>query len=398
MLRNKNSTKKFLIVGSGLSGAVLAHELAENLDCQIEIWEEREHIAGNCYTSEDPETGIMVHRYGPHIFNTDKEHIWKYVNRFAKFRHFVHWVKAMHKGKIYSLPVNLDTLNSFFGKTFTPASAREWLESKADRSIIHPANFEEQAMRTIGKELYYAFFYGYTKKQWGCEPRELPASVLKRLPIRFNFNYNYHVGPYTGIPEEGYTRLVENILDHSLIELKLSTKFSPEADVSRYDHIFYTGPLDAFFNHEFGRLGYRTLTFEEEIHEGDYQGTVQMNFGDEDIPYTRITEPKHFTPWKQFEKTIIIKEFSRETQGNDTPYYPKRLAADKQLLRKYRAKAETLTRISFLGRLGTYRYLDMDDVIAEALDFSKTFALCISSGSKPPIFPNEEAAQSLSLL
>ncbi len=381
---------KFLIIGSGFSGSVLAHELAQKLDCQIDIWEERKHIGGNCYTSRDEETGIMIHRYGPHIFNTDRKEIWDYVNSFTPFLPYVHRVKAMHNGKVYTLPINLLTLNQFFNKTFTPQAAQKFVEALGDKNIIDPHNFEEQALSFIGKELYHAFFYGYTKKQWGCEPTELPASVLKRLPVRFNYDDNYHNNTFTGIPIEGYSRLIEKLLDHSSIHISLNKKFNSSENTNQYDHIFYTGPIDAYFNYEFGRLGYRTVTFESSVYNGDYQGTAQMNFCDENIPYTRITEHKHFTPWESHEKTIIFKEFSKETGENDLPYYPKRLQPDKKLLNQYRQKAETLSKVSFLGRLATYRYMDMHQVIGEAIDFSRSFLKALSAKTSLPVFPNIE--------
>jgi UDP-galactopyranose mutase len=381
---------RFLIVGCGFSGSVLAHELAKNSDSHIDIWEERNHIAGNCYTSEDEDTGIMVHRYGPHIFNTDKKEIWDFVNSFTEFRPYVHRVKALSNGHIYSLPVNLSTLNEFFHKTFTPKSALEFLQTTGDKKIKNPKNFEEQALSFIGKQLYEAFFYGYTKKQWGCEPSELPASVLKRIPVRFNYDDNYHNNIFTGIPVEGYTRLFEKLLEHSRIHIHLNKKFFSSFNTHQYDHVFYTGPIDHYFNYEFGRLGYRTVTFESSVHTGDFQGVAQMNFCDESIPYTRITEHKHFTPWKKFEKTIIFKEYSNETGDGDIPYYPKRLQKDKLLLKQYRQKAETLSNTSFLGRLATYRYLDMHQVIAESIDFSKSFLNAFYANRPRPVFSNKE--------
>ena len=381
----------FLIVGAGLSGAVLAHRLSELIaDCTIDIWEEKSHIAGNCYTERDSETGIMVHRYGPHIFNTDKKEIWEYVNSFTEFRPYVHRVKAMHNGKIYSLPVNLHTLNQFFNKTFTPQTAKPFLEALGNKGISHPQNFEEQALHFIGKELYHAFFYGYTKKQWGCEPTELPASILKRIPVRFNYDDNYHNNIFTGIPVEGYTRLVEKLLAKPSIHIYLNKKFNSSGIIHEYDHIFYTGPIDAYFNHEFGRLGYRTVTFESSTFEGDYQGASQMNYCDEEIPYTRITEHKHFAPWEHHEKTIIFTEYSKETTHEDIPYYPKRLKRDIELLNKYRQKATSLQKVSFLGRLATYRYMDMHHVIGEALNFSNLFFDAFLLDKTRPIFPNVE--------
>ncbi len=381
---------RFLIIGSGFSGAVLANRLVQGVDCHIDIWEERNHIAGNCHTSRDKETAIMVHRYGPHIFNTDKKEIWDFVNSFTEFRPYVHRVKAMHNGKVYSLPVNLLTLNQFFNTTFTPGSAREFVNTLGDKNIIEPKNFEEQALRFLGKELYQAFFYGYTKKQWGCEPAELPASILKRIPVRFNYDDNYHNNTYTGIPVEGYTLLIKKLLDHPAIFIHLNKKFNPSENVSDYDHVFFTGAIDAYFNYEFGRLGYRTVTFEPSIYNGDYQGVTQMNYCDEKIPYTRITEHKHFNSWEHHEKTIIFKEFSKETAKDDIPYYPKRLKEDKNLLNQYRQKAEGLSKVSFLGRLATYRYMDMHHVIGEALEFSKVFLEAYRSKNPLPAFPNRE--------
>lgn len=381
---------RFLIIGSGFSGAVLAHRLTRNTDCHIDIWEERNHIAGNCHTSRDEETGIMVHRYGPHIFNTDKKEIWDFVNSFAVFSPYVHRVKAMYNGNVYSLPVNLLTLNQFFNKTFTPQTAKEFLTTLGDKSITEPKNFEEQALFFIGKELYHAFFYGYTKKQWGCEPSRLPASILKRIPVRFNYDDNYHNNIYTGIPVEGYTHLIKKLIDHPSVHVYLNKKFDSSENISGYDHIFYTGPIDAYFKYEFGRLGYRTVTFESSIHMGDYQGVTQMNYCDENIPYTRITEYKHFTPWEKHEKTIIFKEFSKETGEYDIPYYPKRLKEDKILLSQYRHKAETLSNVSFLGRLATYRYMDMHHVIGEALEFATSFLQAFKSKKDRPVFSNTE--------
>ncbi len=381
---------KFLIIGSGFSGAVLAHELTKKLDCQIDIWEERNHIAGNCHTSRDEETGIMVHRYGPHIFNTDKKEIWDYVNQFIELKPYHHKVKAVSNGNIYTLPVNLQTINQFFNKSFPPDGAMDFIIRQSDESINNPKNFEEQALKFIGKGLYETFFYGYTKKQWGCEPRELPASILKRLPVRFNYNDSYYNNPFVGIPLEGYTPFVEKLLDNKNITLRLNRKYSSEEDHSPYEHIFFTGPLDAFFKYKFGKLGYRTVTFEQFYAQGDYQGTSVINYCDESVSHTRITEHKHFTPWEQHEKTVCFKEFSKETTENDIPFYPKRLSADKQLLFQYRNEAEKLNNVSFLGRLATYRYMDMHHVIDEAINFSEKFATSFASNSKRPVFPNIE--------
>lgn len=381
----------FLIIGAGLSGTVLANKLCNALDCNIEIWDERDHPGGNCHTKRDAQTGVMVHEYGPHIFNTDKKEIWDFVNSFMEFKPYVHRVKAMSKGKVYSLPVNLHTINQLFQKSFTPAEAKVFLETLADTSIETPQNFEEQALRFIGKELYEAFFYGYTKKQWGCEPTELPASILKRIPVRFNYDDNYHNNIYTGIPVDGYTALIEKFIAFDNIHVELNKRYETGMDLSAYDHVFYTGPIDAWFDFKFGRLGYRTVTFERTYADGDMQGVTQMNYCDADVPHTRITEHKHFTYWEQHDKTVLFKEFSKETTPGDIPYYPKRLQQDKNLLLQYRAEAEKLSKTSFLGRLATYRYMDMHHVIGEALSFAGNFLASFPEGGIPPIFPNQEA-------
>jgi len=381
---------RYLIIGAGFSGCVLANSLAKNLDCTIDIWDERNHPGGNSHTSRDEETGVMVHRYGPHIFNTDKKEIWDFVNSFVEFKPYVHRVKALSKGKTYSLPINLFTINQFFNKNFSPGEAKAFMATLGDKTITDPKNFEEQALYFIGEDLYKAFFYGYTKKQWGCEPKELPASILKRIPVRFNYDDNYHSHSYTGIPVDGYTAVMEKMIQSPAIKLSLNKKYTPQTDISSYDHVFYTGPLDAFFDFRYGRLGYRTVTFEKYYAEGDHQGLSQMNYCDEEVPYTRVAEHKHFTPWEQHEKTVYFKEFSKETGEDDIPYYPKRLQADKELLMKYRKEAENLDKISFLGRLATYRYMDMHHVIGEAMQFSKDFIFSVNNKSPRPLFCNTE--------
>lgn len=381
---------RFLVVGAGFSGAVLAHELANNIECTIDVIDERPHIGGNCYTERDKETGVMVHTYGPHIFNTDRKDIWDYVNRFIELVPYINRVKAVYNGNVYSLPINLHTINQFFSKTFSPNEAKEFITSIADNAIEDPQNFEEQAMKFIGKDLYKAFFYGYTKKQWGCEPTELPASILKRLPVRFNYNDNYYHTSYQGIPRNGYTEMFDKLLDHPAITVKLNTKFNSTEDTSPYDHIFFTGPLDQFFQYKYGRLAYRTVFFEKGVADGDYQGNAVINYSNMDVPYTRVHEHKHFTPWENHDKTVYFKEFSKETTEEDVPYYPKRLADDKEKLMQYRKEAESLQGVSFLGRLATYRYMDMHHVIGEALDYAKLFIEQNKEGKQPPVFPNRE--------
>jgi UDP-galactopyranose mutase len=367
----------------------LAHELALMLDCQIEVWDEREHVGGNCCTERDSKTGIIVHLYGPHIFNTDRKDIWEFVNRFTTVVPFTNRVKAYAKGNIYSFPINLHTINQFFHQTFGPKEAEAFIRSIGDHSFEHPENFEQQALKFVGRELYEAFFHGYTKKQWGCEPSELPASILKRLPVRFNYNDNYYNNPYQGVPINGYTEIFEGLLDNTRIKVSLGKKYN-RGEETDFDYVFYTGPIDAFFDYKFGRLSYRTVTFERNHAEGDFQGNAVINYCDEKIPYTRIHEHKHFAPWESHKETVYFKEFSKETEEGDIPYYPKRLTADKDKLSMYRKEAEQLENTGFLGRLATYRYMDMHHVIGEALDFSKIVVTNIQRGQSIPVFPNTE--------
>lgn len=384
-------SRKYLVVGAGFSGAVVARQLAERLSAEILVVDARDHIAGNCHTSRDASTGVMVHHYGPHIFNTNNKTVWEYVNRFGKMHPFINRVKAVTPRGVFPLPINLFTINLFFQKAFRPDEAQEFLATVGDPSIEEPKNFEEQALKMLGRDLYETFFYGYTKKQWGTDPRELPAAVLKRLPVRFNYDDNYYDKEFQGIPENGYTDIVRGILDHPSIEVRLNTAFhSAQWQSGEYDHCFYTGPIDAFFHYSKGRLGYRTMQFERFETEGDYQGTAVLNYPDPSIPWTRVHEHKHFTPWEKHERTIVVREYSKETGPEDTPYYPKRLAADKELLKRYRDLASVLTDVSFLGRLATYRYMDMETVIGEALDFSEKFIAASLANQGIPVFPNEE--------
>ena len=362
---DRDTDVRFAIAGAGFSGAVIARELAR-AGHDVVVFETRDHVAGNCHTERDPQTQVLVHRYGPHIFHTADERVWDYVNDFATMMPFNHRVRTTVQGRVYLLPVNLLTINQLFETTFSPDEARAFIAEQADATIGEPRNFEEQALKFMGRRLYEAFFLGYTRKQWGLEPTEIPASVLKRLPLRFSYEDSYFNHPHQAIPREGYTALVEAILDHPGIEVRLSTAYS-EDDRAGFDHSVWSGPLDAWFSHRFGRLGYRTLDFEEIRATGDHLGCAVMNYGDLDVPYTRIAEHKHFAPWEEHEGTVCFRETSRLAGADDTPYYPIRLADDKSVLRRYLDAARAETGVTFVGRLGTYRYLDMDVTIAEAL-------------------------------
>jgi UDP-galactopyranose mutase len=364
-------SKKIGMAGAGLSCALIARELAE-AGHRIEIFERRSHIAGNCHTERDVETGVMTHVYGPHIFHTDDEEVWKYVNRFTPFRPYVNRVKAITGGSVYSLPINLHTINQFFGETFSPAQAQAFIAAKGDASIQEPHSFEEQALKFVGRELYEAFFKGYTLKQWGIDPKNLPASILKRLPVRFNYNDNYFAHRFQGMPENGYTELVSAMLDHPQIRVHLNASFDP-AMCADFDHTFYSGPMDGFFAYDLGRLPYRTLDFETIRAEGDYQGCAVMNYTDQAVPYTRITEHKHFAPWESHTKTLCYREFSRACEPNDTPYYPVHLVQGDDLLAAYQTRVKAIENVTFVGRLGTYRYMDMDVTLRAALDVARAW-------------------------
>lgn len=371
-----------LIVGAGLSGAVIANQLAHQ-GYKISVIDARPHIGGNCYSARDNDSGVMIHKYGPHIFHTNNKEVWDLVCQHVEMMPYINRVKTTVDGKVYSLPINLLTINQLFEKSLSPKEAQLFIADQADKSITKPENFEEQALSMVGARIYEAFFKGYTIKQWGMSPDNLPASVLKRLPVRFNYDDNYFNHRFQGMPKEGYTPLVESLLDHPNITLQLNTK-ATKALSAGHDHTFYSGPIDEWFGYCEGRLGYRTLDFEEIRAEGDIQGCAVMNYGNQEVPYTRIAEHKHFAPWEEHEKSVAFKEFSRECGPEDIPYYPIRLATEQAQLQKYYALAQAEEGVSFIGRLGTYRYLDMDVTIAEALDAADKTLECLRSGGKIP--------------
>lgn len=372
------------IAGAGFSGAVIARELAD-AGHTATVFESRDHVAGNCHTARDPDTDVMVHVYGPHIFHTEFEHVWAYIRRFGEMRPYNHRVKATSGGAVYALPVNLHTINQFFGTTMSPTEAAEFVAAQAERSPGEPVSFEDQGLAFVGRRLYEAFFAGYTRKQWGMDPAELPASILKRLPLRFSYDDSYFNHPYQAIPANGYTPIVEAILDHPSIDVRLSASLA-RSELDSFDHVVWTGPVDAFFDHEHGRLAYRTLDFERETHTGDVQGCPVMNYCDIDVPYTRITEHKHFAPWETHDGSITYREFSRSCEPGDIPYYPVRQIREKEQLLRYVALARQTRGVTFVGRLGTYRYLDMDVTIKEALDVADVMVGALASGEPIPPF------------
>lgn len=319
-----------LVIGAGPSGATIARLLAEK-GFPVTVAERAEEPGGLCHTRRDARTGIMVHTHGPHIFHSDHQDVWAFVERFASFRPYRHHVLAVTGGKTYSLPITLNTMRSFFGRELDETSARQ-LISRLSRHYDHaPRNFEEQGRHLLGDGLYEAFFDGYTRKQWGVEPRELPAAILKRIPVRFNEDQNYFHHGRVGIPAEGYTAMMAEMLNHPDITVHYGCD-ARAGEISGFRHIIYTGPLDAWFGHRFGRLQYRTLSFEALHHHGTFQAAAQINYCDMSVPWTRITEHKHFTPWEEHAESLCFIETSRDCGPEDTPYYPLRLAGDQAML------------------------------------------------------------------
>ena len=380
-MNGRTAKRSVAVVGAGFSGAVIAHRLAA-AGHRVTVFDGRNHVAGNCHTRRDDQTGVMIHAYGPHIFHTDDEGVWRFVNRFDEFMPYVNRVKAITGGRVFSLPINLLTINQFFGKTLTPGEARAFIASLGDSSIENPRSFEEWALRHLGRDLYEAFFRDYTLKQWGIEPSMLPAGILKRLPVSFDYEDNYFRHRFQGIPRHGYTRIVEQWLDHPNIELRLGSVVDRGLQYS-FDHLFNSGPIDEWFDCEFGPLEYRTLDFEVIRAEGEFQGCAVMNYCDFSVPWTRISEHKYFAPWESHGATLCFREYSRPRGVEDIPYYPIRLVDERATLARYVERARQESGITFVGRLGTYRYLDMDVTIREALDAARIYQECRSSNDMP---------------
>jgi UDP-galactopyranose mutase len=361
-----------IVVGAGFYGATIAERAANERGLKVAIVDRRSHIGGNAYSSADPETGIDVHRYGPHIFHTSNETVWEYLHRFTKFNDYIHRAFSVHRGEVYSLPINLATMCQFFRRHLTPDEARQIIAEQAgELAGSDPANLEEKAISMIGRPLYEAFIRGYTKKQWQTDPLDLPASIITRLPVRFSFNDRYYFDPYEGIPLDGYTAIFEKMLDHPNIHVQLNTDwFDVRDQIDAETPVVYTGPIDRYFDYSDGRLGWRTLDFETSVvPTGDYQGTTILYYADEDKPFTRVAEYRHFHPERDYtpDRSVIVHEYSRSAGAADEPYYPINTATDKALYQRYKERAAQLPKVFFGGRLGTYRYLDMHQAIGAAL-------------------------------
>ncbi|MDH2415107.1 UDP-galactopyranose mutase [Nocardioides sp. CER19] len=361
-----------LIVGSGFFGLTIAERVASELDKKVLVLERRSHIGGNAYSEREPETGIEVHKYGAHLFHTSNERVWEYVNRFTTFTGYQHRVFGKFQGQVYSLPMNLGLINQFFGKSHTPEEARELIAEQASEIRTEDAaNLEEKAISLIGRPLYEAFIKGYTAKQWQTDPTKLAAEIITRLPVRYTFDNRWFNDKHEGLPADGYTAWLERMADNPNIEVRLETDFFSVAEQYKGKvPIVYTGPVDEYFGNCEGRLSWRTVDLEESVVDvDDFQGTGVVNYNDQEVPWTRIIEFKHFHPERTHlpGKSVIVHEYSRFAEEGDEPYYPVNTAEDRAKLLRYRELAQQEPMVLFGGRLGTYQYLDMHMAIGSAL-------------------------------
>lgn len=360
----------YLIVGAGLFGAVFAHE-AVKAGKSVLVIEKRDHIAGNVYT-EDME-GIHVHKYGAHIFHTNLKHVWDYVQQFAAFNRFTNSPVANYHGELYSLPFNMYTFNKMWGVVTPEEAAAKIEEQRREAGITEPKNLEEQAISLVGTDIYEKLIKGYTEKQWGRPCSELPAFIIKRLPVRLTFDNNYFNALYQGIPVGGYTKMVGNMLRGVEVKLGVDYLAGKEKWNSMAEHVIYTGPIDAYFHYDLGPLEYRSVRFETEVlDQPNFQGNAAVNYTDRETPWTRIIEHKWFEFGKDSEgndlpKTVISREYSSEWKVGDEPYYPVNDEKNGALYQKYKQLAKKETKVIFGGRLGEYKYYDMDAVIDSAL-------------------------------
>jgi UDP-galactopyranose mutase len=360
-----------VIAGAGFFGVTIAECAARELGLRVLIIEKRSHIGGNAHSRIDPDTGDEVHVYGTHIFHTNSEEVWHYLRRFTEFTAYQHHVFTRHAGRVFPMPISLGTICEFFGRAFTPHEARVLLAGQAREEATHePANLEEKALSLIGRPLYEAFIRGYTAKQWQTDPRDLPAEIIARLPVRYTFDARYFTDTWQGLPELGYFRLFELMVANPLIRVETNTDFFAVRDHLPRVPMVYTGPIDRYFDFSRGHLGWRTLNFERDLVETrDFQGTAVMNYADVDDPFTRVHEFRHLHPERgeASDRTVIFREYSRRAERDDEPYYPINTTVDRQMYDRYRALAALEHDVIFGGRLGTYRYLDMHQAIGAAL-------------------------------
>lgn len=360
-----------VVVGAGLYGLTIAERAANEAGLRVLIIERRDHPGGNAWSEIDPDTGIEVHRYGSHLFHCSDDKIWNYITRFSRFTGYRHHVMITAQGRVYPMPINLATICSFFGRPFSPEAARDLIRQQAGEFAGRAAiNLEEQAIGQVGRPLYEAFIRGYTAKQWQTDPRDLPAEIIKRLPVRYNFNARYFDDTHEGLPEAGYVALIRAMLDHPRIALVTGVDFlDVRAELPFGKLLVYSGAIDRYFGYSDGRLQWRTLDFERLVFETpDHQGCAVMNYGDEDVRYTRVHEFRHLHPERRYgNRTVVFREYSRWAGKADEPYYPVATPADRAMFACYRARAEQEEAVIFGGRLGSYQYLDMHQAIGAGL-------------------------------
>jgi UDP-galactopyranose mutase len=366
----------YVIVGVGFFGATLAERIANDSGKKVVIIEKRKHIGGNCYSEINKETGIEYHTYGTHVFHTSDKKVWDYINRFTTFNGYYHQVLTTFKNKVYQMPVNLETVNSFYNTNLKPFELESFLAKERMKEYYDmPKNFEEQAINHVGRPLYEAFFKGYTIKQWGKDPIDIPASVISRLPFRHNYNESYYFDTWQGIPTDGYEAIFKKMLSSNKISLYLDTDyFGMRSSIPKETSIIYTGSLDKLLNYKYGVLEYRSLNFEFKTYNyEDFQGTSVMNYAEVETPYTRIHEPRHLHPERQYtkEKTLTIYEFSK-ADNKDDPYYPLGSERNNAIYKKYREEIDQSKNIMVGGRLGDYKYYDMHHTIGKALELYET--------------------------
>lgn len=363
---------KYLVVGAGFFGSVIAERIAVDKGERVVILDKRDHIGGTSFSGVDEETGIEYHKYGSHIFHTSIQEVWRYIHGFCSFNSYRHKVLTSYDKKIYPIPINLETINSFYKVNLTPAEAEEFIKREVKKeNIVNPTNLEDKAISLIGRPLYEAFIKGYTIKHWGTDPRNLPANIITRLPVRFNYKSDYFDDPWQGIPSEGYGELFKKILAHRNIDLYLNTDFFDIRNLISADCcVIYTGRLDQFFDFKYGLLNWRTLRFDREIYQvPDFQGTSVMNYAEVSVPYTRTHEFKHLHEERKYpaKNTLVFREYAKDLAAGDDPYYPLNTLKDKEMLSKYRQEALKLNNVIFGGRLAEYKYLNMDQTVASAL-------------------------------
>jgi UDP-galactopyranose mutase len=360
-----------VVVGSGLYGLTAAEIISRKFKKKVLIIDRRLHIGGNAYSFFDQETGIEIHKYGSHLFHTSNPKVIDYVSRFTELNSYRHRVLTVSRNQVYSMPINLMTINNFFGKTFSPNEARDFIAQRARLESARESlgSLQGKCISLIGKDLYEAFIKGYTLKQWQTDPNLLPAEVISRLPVRFNYNDRYFQDIWEGLPTLGYEAWFLKMIENNQIRISLGMDYFEIRDYLTAKKVIFTGPVDQFFDYNEGELAWRTLDFEQEKLEiQDFQGTSVMNYADEDVPYTRIHEFKHLHPERNHQLgTIIMREFSRKAHRRDEPYYPVNSPEDREILRKYRKQSEVVPNVHFGGRLGTYQYLDMHMAIASAI-------------------------------